>query len=289
MPGEISTKTQAQEEPIAIRGEIPRPPIFHDKYEEREWMKFRLAQAYRIFSHYKFDESIAGHITMRDNIRPDCFWVNPMGKHFSIIQPRDLLLVDHDGNIQEGSGPFRMLNGAAFVIHSKIHAARPDVMCAAHAHTTYGKAFAALGKELDMITQDHCVFYKDHAVYKSFGGVVLQEVEGERIAQTIGSKKAAILQNHGLLVATDSIEATVNYFIQLEKACEVQLIADSAAAATGQATLKIDDVEAASTHKTICQDTGGWFGGLPQFQALEARENVRFKFSTSVTVTNMPA
>lgn len=82
------------------------------------------------------------------------------GKHFTLIQPEDLLLVDHDAQIQDGSGPFKMLNVAAFMIHSEIHKARPDVMCAAHSHSVYGRAFSTLGKELDPLTQDSCAFYK---------------------------------------------------------------------------------------------------------------------------------
>lgn len=82
------------------------------------------------------------------------------GKHFSLIQPSDLILVDHHGNVQAAeSGPNMLLNKAAFMIHSAIHAARPDVNCAAHSHSVYGRAFATLGKELDMLTQDSCAFY----------------------------------------------------------------------------------------------------------------------------------
>ncbi|THH31137.1 hypothetical protein EUX98_g3044 [Antrodiella citrinella] len=273
----------------AARGYMPHPPIFEDKLEEREWLKFRLAQAFRIFGHLGYDEGVAGHITMRDNIRPDCFWVNPLGRHFSLIQPGDLLLVDHDGKILPESGPFKMLNTAAFMIHSQVHLARPDVLCAAHSHSVYGRAFSALGKELDIITQDSCAFYKDHALYASFGGVVLDEEEGKHIAQAIGSKKAAILQNHGILVATKSIEATVHFFIALEKSCRVQLLADAAAAGTGRATVKIDDKDAEYTYKVIGSELTGWFSGLPQFQILEHRENVRFKFSQSVKVAMLPA
>ena len=82
------------------------------------------------------------------------------GLHFSLIQPNDLILVDHAGNILDESGPVRLLNTAAFMIHSAIHAARPDVLCAAHSHSVYGRAFSTLGKELDIITQDSCAFYK---------------------------------------------------------------------------------------------------------------------------------
>ena len=77
-----------------------------------------------------------------------------------MIQPDDLLLVDHHGAVQlEESGSNTLLNRAAFMIHSSVHGARSDVLCAAHSHSVYGRAFSTLGKELDMITQDVCVFY----------------------------------------------------------------------------------------------------------------------------------
>ncbi|OBZ69213.1 Decarboxylase NovR [Grifola frondosa] len=259
-------------------GHLPRPPTFDSKLEEREFLKFRLAQALRIFGKLGYDEGVAGHITVRDTIRPDCFWVNPFGLHFTLIQPKHLLFVDHDGNIQEESGPIRALNKAAFMIHSAIHAARPDVNCAAHSHSVYGRAFATLGRELDMITQDSCAFYKDHAVYKQYGGVVLDADEGQRIVEALGSKKAVILQNHGILVATNSVEATVHFYIALEKSCQVQLLADAAAAGRGQMTTRISSEEAAITRNVVGTPYGGWFSGLPQFQALEAQEGVVFQF-----------
>ena len=47
------------------RTAFPRPPKFADKYEEREYLKFRLAQAFRIFGKLGYDEGVAGHITVR--------------------------------------------------------------------------------------------------------------------------------------------------------------------------------------------------------------------------------
>lgn len=77
---------------------------------------------------------------------------------FSHINASDLIQVDHHGKVIDG-GPNRMLNAAAFMIHSAIHAARPDVLCAAHSHSIYGRAFCSLGRPLDIITQDACAFY----------------------------------------------------------------------------------------------------------------------------------
>jgi len=256
---------------------FPLPPKFESKLEEREFIKFRLAQAFRIFGHLGYDEGVAGHITVRDPIKPDCFWVNPFGLHFTLIQAADLILVDHDGKVLEESGPNRLLNKAAFMIHSAIHHARPDVLCAAHSHSIYGRAFSTLGKELDITNQDSCAFYNDLAVYKQFKGVVLEAEEGKHIAEAIGHKKAVILQNHGLLVATGSIEATVFFFSSLEKSCKVQLLADAAAAGAGIKTIKIDDEDALYTYKAIGNERAGWFSGLPEFQALEAREGQKFQ------------
>jgi len=265
----------------AFSGKPPGPPVFATKIEEREFLKFRLAQALRIFGNKGYDEGVAGHITVRDPIRPDCFWVNPFGLHFKLIQPSDLLLVDHNGTILEESGqkdgPFRLLNTAAFMIHSKIHEARPDVLCAAHSHSPHGKAFSALGKTLDTISQDACAFHDDHVLYTQYNGIVLDEFEGAAITAALGPKKAAILQNHGLLVATSSIEATLHFYVALERACQVQLLADTAAAAHGVKTVKVNDAQAKETGKLVGSQAAGWFSGSMEFMVLEREEGVKFQ------------
>ena len=137
---------------------FPSPPKFEDKYEEREYLKGRLAAAFRIFGKFGFDEGVAGHITLRDPVDPTTFWVNPFGVAFSLIKVSDLIQVDHKGQVIAG-GPVKLLNTAAFMIHSAIHEARPDVLCAAHSHSIYGRSFCALGRTLDIITQDACSFH----------------------------------------------------------------------------------------------------------------------------------
>ena len=111
-------------------------------------------------------------------------------------------------------------------------------------------------------------------MYKQYKGVVLDEEEGKNIVLALGSKKVCFLQNHGLLVATNSIEATIHFYIALEKSCQVQLLADAA----GQ-TVKIDDEDAAYTYKTVGTLTGGWFSGRCQLMLLEAQEGISFDFT----------
>jgi ribulose-5-phosphate 4-epimerase/fuculose-1-phosphate aldolase len=167
-----------------------------------------------------------------------------------LIKSSDLILVNHDGQVIDG-GDVRLLNRAAYMIHSAIHAARPDVVCAAHSHSIYGRTFCTLGRKLDTITQDSCAFQDDHVLYTSFNGVVLEEEEGKNIANTLGDKKAALLVNHGLLTVGKSIEEAVFWFVSLEKCCHVQLMADAAAAGCGGETVKIGEEEAMRTHRTV--------------------------------------
>src|SRR5439155_547650 len=96
------------------------------------------------------------------------------------------------GDVVEGKHP---VNAAAFAIHSQVHAARPDVVAAAHAHSMYGKSWSSLGRLLDPLTQDSCAFFEDHALFDDYKAVVLDPSEGRRIAKTLGDMKAIILRN----------------------------------------------------------------------------------------------
>ena len=202
-------------------------PTFASVDEERRHRKQRLAAAFRLFGHFGFDEGTAGHITARDPERPDHFWVNPFGMSFKQIRARDLLLVDHRGHVVEGDWP---LNAAAFAIHSAIHAARPDVVAAAHSHSVHGKALSSLHVELLPLTQDACAFYDDHVVFDGYRGVVLDPEEGVRIAHALGGRKAAILVNHGLLTVGQSVDEAAWWFVTMERSCQAQLLAMAAGA-----------------------------------------------------------
>src|SRR3954454_5599074 len=150
------------------------PPVFATVEEERVHRKQKLAGALRIFGRVGFGEGVAGHITVRDPEFPDHFWVNPFGMSFRHVRVSDLILVNHTGEVVYGTRP---VNRAAFVIHSAIHQARPDVVSAAHSHSVHGKAFASLGIPLDPITQDSCAFYNDHRVITEQGGAVVFDLE----------------------------------------------------------------------------------------------------------------
>jgi ribulose-5-phosphate 4-epimerase/fuculose-1-phosphate aldolase len=237
------------------------PPTFETVAEERAHRKAKLAGALRIFGRFGFGEGVAGHVTVRDPEYPDHFWVNPFGHSFRHMRASDLILVDHDGAVVFGDQP---VNRAAFVLHAAIHQARPDVVAAAHAHSTYGKAFSSLGIPLAPLTQDACAFYGDHTVIAEQGGAVVFEVEaGREFAAAFPTGKAAIHQNHGLFTVGGSVDAAAFWFITMERNCQAQL----AAMAAGT-PIEIRDDYARYTFEQTGHDLAGWFQFQPLWQEI---------------------
>ncbi|MCU1463949.1 MAG: ribulose-5-phosphate 4-epimerase-like epimerase or aldolase [Acidimicrobiales bacterium] len=243
---------------------LQMPPTFASVDEERLHRKQRLAAAFRLFSRFGFDEGVAGHITARDPELLDHFWVNPFGMHFGQIKVSDLILVNGHGDVVQGD---RMVNQAAFAIHSQVHAARPDVIAAAHSHSVYGKTWSSLGRLLDPITQDVCAFYDDHSLFDDYTGVVLDTEEGKRIGHALGEHKAVILRNHGLLTVGHSVDEAAWWFITMERSCHAQLMAEAA----GTPVL-IDADNAALTATQVGSHLAGWFSFQPLWDRITAEQ-----------------
>jgi ribulose-5-phosphate 4-epimerase/fuculose-1-phosphate aldolase len=232
--------------------------------QERLHRKQRLAAAFRVFARYGFDDGVAGHITARDPEHLDHFWVNPFAVPFRHVHVSDLLLINESGQVVEGD---HRVNSAAFAIHSQVHAARPDVISAAHSHSLHGLAWSSLGRKLDPITQDACDFYDDHALYGEFNGIVVDLEEGKRIADALGPTKAVILRNHGLLTVGQSVDEAAWWFIRMERCCQVQLLAEAA----GTPAL-IDDVTARQVHQVEGDPESGWFTFQPLYDQIVAEQ-----------------
>ncbi|KAL8278429.1 hypothetical protein RQP46_009119 [Phenoliferia psychrophenolica] len=231
---------------------------------EREYLKERLAAAIRIFAHYDFDHGVAGHLTVRDPGDPHTFWVMTVS---------DLILVNQDGKVIGGGKPGRrIVNLAGFQIHSAIHRARPEINAICHSHSVYGKAFSALGKNIDITTQDSCAFHNDCAILTEFGGVVITAGESNAIADALEKKKAIILQNHGILTVGTTIDSAVGWFIMLEKQCQVQLLSDAAGT-----TVPIDEPQAIFTAKEIATERAGYFTASPYFQTIDFLQGEEYR------------
>jgi ribulose-5-phosphate 4-epimerase/fuculose-1-phosphate aldolase len=232
---------------------FPGRPSFDDVAQERLYLKERLVGACRAFARQGYDYGFAGHLTIRDPERPDLYWTNPMAVHFRQVKMSNLILVDHKGQVVEGS---HAVNRAGFVLHAAVHEAHTDIVAMCHAHTLYGTAFAALGKPLAPISQDAAAFFGDHVVITDEAGqVAVEEQAGPRVADWFRDVKAAIHQNHGLFTASrHSIEAAAFWFIALERCCHQQLLVE----ATGASPKLVPPERARYSREHVGSEYIGW-------------------------------
>ena len=91
--------------------------------------------------------------------------------------------------------------------------------------------------------------------------------EGERIAKALGDKKAAILQNHGLITVGQTVEAAAWWYITMERTCQAQLLAEAA----GKPKLIAPEV-AKKTWETVGSAIAGQFQFSPLFNVISAEQ-----------------
>jgi ribulose-5-phosphate 4-epimerase/fuculose-1-phosphate aldolase len=255
----------SKEAAMAGRPELlvrPEIPVYDDPATERTARKEHLAGAFRVLGRLGFENGTAGHAAVRDPEKPEWFWTNAFGMPFRRITADSLLLVDTEGTVVQGEG---IVNRAAYAIHSRVHAARPDINASVHMHPTAGLAWASLGRELTPIIQDACAFYQDHVVYTDYKGPVLDLAEGDSIARALGPAKAMILQNHGLLTVGQTIEEAAWWMVRLDRCCQVQLLAEAAGT-----PVPIPHELALDGARQLGTPHAGWFSFQPLLADLDA-------------------
>ena len=122
----------------------------------------------------------------------------------------------------------------------------------------YGRALSSVGQTLEPINQDAFAFHDDHALFDDYTGIVTDLEEGKRIAHALGSGKALILRNHGLVTVGRTVDAALFWFIAMERSCQAQLLAKAA----GQ-PIPIEEEQAARTRADIGTDGFGWLSFQP--------------------------
>ena len=202
-----------------------KPTVIRDQVSEAEWQaRVDLAAAYRLVAFYGWDDLIFTHISARIPGPEHHFLLNPYGMMFEEVTASSLVKIDLDGRKVSDSPYF--INPAGFTIHSAVHAAREDALCVMHLHTDYGIAVSAQENGLLPISQQ-AMFPLASLAYHNYEGLALNEAEKPRLVVDLGDKKYMILRNHGLLtVGKSAAEAFLSMYI-LERACRIQILAQS--------------------------------------------------------------
>ena len=205
----------SQGKPVSVKGKV----------SDAEWRtRIDLAAAYRLVAAYGWDDLIFTHISARVPDSDHHFLINPYGMLFEEVTASSLVKIDlHGKKVMES--PYD-INPAGFVIHSAIHAAREDAHCVMHLHTPAGVAVAAQKDGLLPISQQS-LFVLASLSYHGYEGVALNDAEKPRLVNDLGKNTFLILPNHGLLTVARSIADAFLAMYTMQRACEIQVLAQS--------------------------------------------------------------
>jgi ribulose-5-phosphate 4-epimerase/fuculose-1-phosphate aldolase len=212
--------------------------------------KIDLAAAFRAAALYGFSEAIDNHFSLAAPGRDDLFVLNRFGPDWSELSASDLITVDADGNVVEGEGAWAT---PAFMLHRGIHLARPTARCVFHTHMPFATAVAVTSGGLDTTLSQNAMYFHGRVATLPYGGVADAADEGERIGRAVGEDVTAVfLENHGVLVIGTDVAETWHKLYFLERACEVQVRAQS----TGRPLVHAPDEVAEKTAVQWVRDDG---------------------------------
>ncbi|MFM0131748.1 class II aldolase/adducin family protein [Paraburkholderia sediminicola] len=215
--------------PIATMDELPLARQSSSDVDEAEReLRVELAAAYRLVDYFGWTEQIYGHLSARIPGPENHFLINAFGENYDEVKASSLVKIDVDGKVVSGANS--AVNCAGFVIHSAIHMMHEERnLVVMHIHSRAGMAIAAIKEGLLPISMFSTVFYENIG-YHDYEGASLYLDERERIVRSLGSAKALILRNHGLLVTGASVPECFLRLYRLERACQIQV--DAAACGT---------------------------------------------------------
>ena len=228
--------------------------------QTEQQLRVQLAACYRIFDYMGWSEMIYNHITAKVPGPEHHFLINPYGLHYKEVTASNLVKVDIDGNIVEDTE--YAVNPAGIVIHTAIHAARPDIQCIAHTHTNAGMAVACTQEGL-RADNFYSALLHNKVAYHDFEGITVNEDEKPRLIANLGDKSLMILRNHGLLAGGRTIPEAFQNLWGMERACQVQVTTDS----TGRPSIPIGPEILAKSEQLLAMQAQGGLSGEREFNA----------------------
>jgi L-fuculose-phosphate aldolase len=177
-------------------------------------LREQVAWACRILASEGYADLTLGHISARG---PDGeIWIKRKGVALDEVEPEDVVTLED---------PDAVLH-LETVLHTGVYRARPDVGAVVHGHPPYATALGATAADLLVLTHDGILFADG---VSRFGDpdLIVDDDQGDRVAEALGSRRVVLMENHGVLVVGADVKWAVLTAVTLERAAQLQSIAST--------------------------------------------------------------
>ncbi len=176
----------------------------------------QVAWACRILALEGYADLTLGHVSARP-AGSETVYIKRKGVALDEVQPDDIVDLDD---------PAADLH-LETVLHTEVYARRPDVGAVVHGHPPYATAFGATSARLELLTHDAVLFADGISVFDETAELITDHEQGRAVADALGTRRAVILRNHGVVVADKDVRWAVLSAITLERAIRLQAIAST--------------------------------------------------------------
>jgi L-fuculose-phosphate aldolase len=187
-------------------------------------IKELMIQAGRVLVAESQDDFTRGHISMRLPDNPSLFFMKAHSIGLDEITRDNILTIDLEGNVTAGTAR----RHSEVYIHSEIFKARPDVHSVLHTHPIYSIALSSSTRPMRALSQGGALFHDAVGLYADTINLIRTHAMGAGVAKALGKHHAVLLKNHGLVIASATVEETVIRALMFEDAAKVQMVAEAA-------------------------------------------------------------
>jgi L-fuculose-phosphate aldolase len=187
-----------------------------------EQLREQVAMACRIIALEGYVDLTLGHVSARE---PDSrtIWIKRKGPALDEVEPSDIIALDLDDADALESPQYHLES----VMHTEVYRVRPDVGSVIHGHPVYATALGSTDAELLMLTHDAVLFAEGVGEFDEGPDLVTDATRGARVASALGDRRAALLRNHGVVIAGEDVRWAVLTALVLERAIRFQSIAST--------------------------------------------------------------
>lgn len=152
-----------------------------------------------------------GNISVK--ISDNEFLCTPTGVNKGFMTPDYICKVDKEGNVIRANGNFKP--SSEIKMHMRVYKERPDVKSVVHAHPMYATGFAIAGRPLTQPIMPEAVIALGCVPIAKYGTPSTDEIPNS-VSEYLQYFDAVLLENHGALSYSDSLEAAYMKMESLE-------------------------------------------------------------------------
>jgi L-fuculose-phosphate aldolase len=184
-------------------------------------LQAQVAMACRVIALEGYLDLTLGHVSARER-GERIIWIKRKGPALDEVEPDDIIALDLDASDALTSPDYHLET----YIHTEVYRLRPDVNAVIHGHPLYATALGSTDGQLHMLTHDAVLFVDGLGAFDEGPDLVTDAARGVRVATALGHRRAALLRNHGIVIAAEDVRWAVLTAVVLERAIRFQAIAN---------------------------------------------------------------